>query len=242
MAQRVFLDINMGDEKAFQVAFEAHERAKEFVKQKGEAYGLPSNSLEKLLATQDPSLEGIADFYDAEPEWKKKGPMQVQPPPSLLVGRVVVELFVDVAPKTSANFRALCTGEKGKGKAGKLLHFKGCRFHRIVKDFVCQGGDIVFGDGTGGDSIYGGKFNDEKEALKKKHNAAGIVSMANSGKNTDSSQFFFTFAPLPNLDGKHVVFGQVIEGLEILQKINSVAASDGAPKLPVWIADCGELK
>jgi len=225
------------------VAFEAHERAKEFVKQKGSGYGFPSSSLEQLLATEDLCLESLQDLYDSDPEWKKKGNMLLRPPPSLLLGRLIIELFVDKAPKTVENFRALCTGEKGKGKAGKILHYKASTFHRIVKDFVCQGGDFVFGDGSGGDSIYGGKFNDEKEGLKVQHNGLGILSMANSGKNTNSSQFFFTLAALPKLDGKHVAFGRVIEGVDVLKRINEEAASaDGTPKTTVYIADCGECK
>lgn len=143
--KKVWMDIHMGDRKAYLVAAEAHERAKEFVKQKGSAYGFPSSSLDQLLANEDPCLEGIQDLYDSDPEWKKKGDMLLRPPPSLSLGRVIIELFSDKAPKTVENFRALCTGEKGKGKAGKILHYKGCTFHRIMKDFVCQGGDIVFG-------------------------------------------------------------------------------------------------
>ncbi|XP_665956.1 hypothetical protein [Cryptosporidium hominis TU502] len=122
-------------------------------------------------------------------------------------GRVVFELFTEIAPLTSENFRALCTGEKGISQNGVDLHYKGCKFHRIIPEFMCQGGDISSGNGTGGESIYGPTFDDENFVLK--HNSAGLLSMANSGPNTNSSQFFITTIPCPWLDGRHVVFGKV---------------------------------
>ncbi|EAZ51307.1 hypothetical protein [Cryptosporidium parvum Iowa II] len=122
-------------------------------------------------------------------------------------GRVVFELFTEIAPLTSENFRALCTGEKGRSQNGVDLHYKGCKFHRIIPEFMCQGGDISSGNGTGGESIYGPTFDDENFVLK--HNSAGLLSMANSGPNTNSSQFFITTIPCPWLDGRHVVFGKV---------------------------------
>ncbi|XP_054813521.1 peptidyl-prolyl cis-trans isomerase CYP63-like isoform X1 [Prosopis cineraria] len=156
-----------------------------------------------------------------------------------LVERVVIELFASIVPKTAENFRALCTGEKGIGKStGKPLHYKGTCFHRIIKGFMAQGGDFSRGNGTGGESIYGGKFADENFILK--HDGPGLLSMANGGPNTNGSQFFITFKRQPHLDGKHVVFGKVVGGLDLLKKIELVGTSDGKPVRPVKIIDCGE--
>lgn len=155
-------------------------------------------------------------------------------------GRVVMELFKDKTPKTAENFRALCTGEKGIGQLGKPLHYKGSGFHRIIPQFMCQGGDFTRGNGTGGESIYGTKFADENFSLK--HTVPGLLSMANSGQNTNGSQFFITTVPTPWLDGKHVVFGKVVDGYSIVQEMEKVGSDSGRTSSPVIIEDCGEIK
>ncbi len=154
-------------------------------------------------------------------------------------GRIVFELFADTTPRTAENFRALCTGEKGVGKAGKPLHFKGSKFHRIIQQFMCQGGDFTRGNGTGGESIYGEKFADENFTLK--HTVPGLLSMANAGPNTNGSQFFITTVVTSWLDGKHVVFGKVVEGLDIVKAMEAVGSRDGSTKSDVVIADSGQL-
>ncbi|KAI0366530.1 peptidyl-prolyl cis-trans isomerase Cpr7 [Pilatotrama ljubarskyi] len=155
-------------------------------------------------------------------------------------GRIVMQLYNDIVPKTAENFRALCTGEKGEGKSGKPLHYKGCTFHRVIKGFMVQGGDFTAGNGTGGESIYGEKFEDEN--FEVKHSKRFLLSMANAGANTNGSQFFITCNATPHLDGKHVVFGEVIRGKSVVRAIeNTETASGDVPVEPCVIADCGEL-
>lgn len=154
-------------------------------------------------------------------------------------GRITFELFADVVPKTAENFRALCTGEKGVGRSGKPLHFKGSSFHRIIPGFMCQGGDFTRGNGTGGESIYGEKFPDENFQLK--HTTPGVLSMANAGPNTNGSQFFICTAVTNWLDGKHVVFGKVVDGMDVLKQMEGQGSSSGQTRSPVAISDCGQL-
>ena len=148
------------------------------------------------------------------------------------LGRITFKLYNDVVPKTAENFRALCTGEKGFGYAGSP-------FHRVIPDFMLQGGDFTAGNGTGGKSIYGGKFPDENFA--KQHTKPGLLSMANAGPNTNGSQFFITTVPCPWLDGKHVVFGEVADGFDVVKKVEALGSPSGATRARITVAKSGEL-
>ncbi|MEL6538937.1 MAG: peptidylprolyl isomerase [Bacteroidota bacterium] len=147
-------------------------------------------------------------------------------------GQVVFELFADVTPKTAENFRQLCTGEPGFG-------YKDSGFHRVIPQFMCQGGDFTNHNGTGGKSIYGDEFPDENFTLA--HDKEGLLSMANRGPNTNGSQFFITTVLTPWLDGKHVVFGQVVGGMDLIKKIEGMGTPQGMTRSEIMIADCGEV-
>uniref|UniRef100_A0A9J8BD22 E3 SUMO-protein ligase RanBP2 n=1 Tax=Cyprinus carpio carpio TaxID=630221 RepID=A0A9J8BD22_CYPCA len=147
-------------------------------------------------------------------------------------GRIVMELFAHIVPRTAENFRALCTGEKGFGYRRSI-------FYRIVPDFMCEGGDITNQDGTGGKSIYGGKFEDE--SFEVRHTGPGLLSMANRGRDTNSSQFFITLKKAEHLDFKHVAFGFVKDGMDVVRRIGELGAKDGKPTKTITISDCGQI-
>ena len=156
------------------------------------------------------------------------------------IGRIVMELYKDVVPRTAENFRQFCTGEFRLN--GVSIGYKNCTFHRVIKDFMVQGGDFMRGDGTGSFSIFGEKFNDENFTLR--HDSPGLLSMANSCPNTNGCQFFIVTSRCEWLDGKHVVFGRVLdqESLMVVRKIENVPVdSQSKPKLEVVITECGEL-
>lgn len=158
-------------------------------------------------------------------------------------GTITMKLFSDLTPLTCQNFKCLCTGEKGLGMiSNKPLHYKRSIFHRVIPGFMAQGGDFTARNGTGGESIYGGKFKDEN--FRVKHNKPGLLSMANAGPNSNGSQFFITFAPAPHLDGKHVVFGEVVQGMDVLKLMEKVDTGDRDKPVTgqeITIEDCGEV-
>ncbi|CAE6435284.1 unnamed protein product [Rhizoctonia solani] len=160
----------------------------------------------------------------------------------LPLGRVIFELFHDEVPKTVENFRALATGEKGLSQLSQTpLYYKGCIIHRSIENFMIQGGDFTKRNGTGGESIYGHPFEDEN--FNRDVDAEGLLVMANRGPNTNSSQFFITVRPCPHLNGKHVVFGRVVSGQDIVKQISEMPVDEKSrPLKPVVIASCGELE
>jgi len=155
-------------------------------------------------------------------------------------GRINISLYNDITPITAENFRCLCTGEKGVGQSGKNLHYKGNYIHKAITEFVLQGGDITTQDGKGGESIYGPRFKDEN--FKIKHDKAGLLSMANRGPNTNSSQFFITLTDCNWLDGKHTIFGELADedSWKLVQLIEKEGSPNGELKKKIKIEDCGE--
>mmetsp|Transcript_1608 Transcript_1608/g.3795 ORF Transcript_1608/g.3795 Transcript_1608/m.3795 type:complete len:229 (+) Transcript_1608:70-756(+) len=160
------------------------------------------------------------------------------------IGRMIFKLYDTICPKTAENFRCLCNGERGQGLITKMpLTFQSSKFHRVIPGFMAQGGDFELGDGRGGESIYGGKFNDEAGGLALRHAKRGLLSMANSGRDTNGSQFFILFKPAHHLNGKHCVFGELVEGQATLDAIEGVkTTSDDKPIAPITVARCGQVE
>eukprot|EP00992_Anisonema_acinus_P009510 TRINITY_DN5730_c0_g2_i1.p1 TRINITY_DN5730_c0_g2~~TRINITY_DN5730_c0_g2_i1.p1 ORF type:complete len:242 (+),score=25.58 TRINITY_DN5730_c0_g2_i1:62-787(+) len=201
--------------------------------------------------------EKVQQKREREPSPPSRGPPSPEPPaveePRVFfditignrpAGSIEIELFKSVVPKTAENFRCLCTGEKGRSKiSGKPLHYKGSTFHRIIPGFMCQGGDFTRGDGTGGESIYGETFADEN--FKLRHDSPMTLSMANSGPGTNGSQFFITTGTsagtCAHLNMKHVVFGKVVRGQDVVKAMEKEGSKSGTPRRKIVIVDCGEM-
>ncbi|KAJ2848063.1 hypothetical protein GGI22_005814 [Coemansia erecta] len=187
--------------------------------EKIEAMGSDSGKPSKKIVIADSTMPNPKVFFDITADGAS-------------VGRVEMELFADVTPKTAENFRQLCTGQNGFG-------YKDSTFHRVIQQFMLQGGDFTRHNGTGGKSIYGEKFADENFQLK--HTVPGLLSMANAGPNTNGSQFFITTVPCSWLDGKHVVFGKVVSGMDVVKSVEKLGSQSGKTSKKVVISNCGEI-
>ncbi|KAJ3363083.1 hypothetical protein GGF31_001258 [Allomyces arbusculus] len=246
MADRIFFEFSSGNVDEHQAEVAAYDNTAAFLRAKGAIYGLPPSTAPADLTDEQQEL--LLSVWDGEREFSAKGAPRLQIPTPLVLGRVVVQLYDRKdAPKAYDNIVALCTGSKGMSKAVKTaaLHYKDVPMHRIVSGFVAQGGDVTRKDGSGGDSIYNGKFNDEKGGLRKGWKR-GTLAMANSGKNSNTSQFFFCLSDdavkYAKLEGKHVVLGETVEGLDVLTALDALGSASGTPTTKVWISDCGVAK
>mmetsp|Transcript_116953 Transcript_116953/g.162537 ORF Transcript_116953/g.162537 Transcript_116953/m.162537 type:complete len:263 (+) Transcript_116953:136-924(+) len=229
---RVWMDIDVNESRA------AYQRAVDFVAARNLAYNLSSNRLEDLGGSEKKRIK--ESLYPNDFEWSSKGRIALAMPPQ----RMVFELWADVAPLAVENFVAIVCGDRGKGsESGVLMSYRNCAFHRIIKGFVAQGGDFVKNNGSGGESIWGKKFKDDPAGLKVKLDSRGLLAMGNSGKNSNTSQFFITLGDVSRLTGKHVGFGKLLDGEQVLSIMEQCAAAEnddsGKPTHPVRIADCG---
>jgi peptidylprolyl isomerase len=229
--QRVFLDIDINGHRA------AYALACEWVEKTSIKYGLSSHVLAELGGSERARLP---ELFAADYAFASRGRIELHPAPH---ERLTLALHAQAAPACAENFLRLCCGDKGKAKGSGLpLHYRGSPLHRLVAGKFVQGGDFTHGNGAGGESIWGGVFKDDAQALKAKLDRRGLLCMSNTGKNSNSSQFFITLAPLPQLSGRHCVFGEVVGGMEVLEALERVGAGDDErPLVPVVIADCGRL-
>jgi len=217
-----FVDVDVSS------ARERHFLAASFVRGTSIKYGLSSNDLRKLGGSE---LPRVAEFFEMDHDWS--GDITLERSQS----RLILKLFTDKCPLACENFWRLC---QGKEKDPKQT-FRGCKWHRVVSGFIAQTGDFVFGNGTGGESVFPGrKFKDEKPGLQLSHDRRGVLSMGNSGKNSNTSQWFLTFGPAKHLDGKHVVFGELISGFDCLSLIESAGSEAGEPTKSITVSECGE--
>lgn len=241
-----FLDIDINNHRA------KHALGAAFVRATDTRYGFTSQDLRKLGGSEIHRVQTedlIVNDHDFAQKVSELGGYALSHLTEENGGRIIVELFWDVAPLACENFATLCRNSNNlksskpqMGVCGKPLAYIGSKFHRVVAGFVMQGGDFVMHNGAGGESIYNGKkFKDERAGLQLKHDQKGVLSMGNSGKNSNTSQFFLTFAPAPQCDGKHVVFGRVISGFDVVDAVENVAGSKGnsEPTFPVTITNCG---
>jgi cyclophilin family peptidyl-prolyl cis-trans isomerase len=230
--------------------FDAHRaklaRGAAFVRATNSRYGFSSPDLRELGGSE---VKRIPELLADDHEWRREQ-VRVRPPSPRGNGRIVLRLLWDVAPLACENFAALCSNPaSARGEAsGKPLTYRKSNVHRVVPGFVVQGGDVVFGNGTGGESIFGGgkKFKDERPGLLRRHDRRGVLSMGNSGKNSNTSQWFLTLGPAPQCDGKHVVFGHVVSGWDVLEEAErhgtaaaAAAGGNGTPAVPIVVTDCG---
>ncbi|KAI9012503.1 cyclophilin-like domain-containing protein [Phycomyces nitens] len=261
MARYIHLDIAIGDVAKHHDESRRHDSVKNWVTQWGTTYGFSSNDFDQISSTEKDTLRDIlANDPTAQTEaWL------VDPPKNLGGGRLVIELFDKECPKTCENFASLCKGGKIGKSSKKPLYYKDTLMFRLAPNYMVQGGDVTrgnilfghnqvlkgceIGDGSGGDSIYNGKFNDEKPGLAKQYSQPGVIAMANSGKNSNTSQFFITLgdknsnsAQFSKINGKYVIFGQVVEGLEVLTEINTVPVQGEKPLSDITILNCGDGK